>query len=340
MDRSLGGRLRRGAGALAVDSFFRTASRLGKLHPRARPDRHSVEVVRDLPYSPTGRSEHHLDVYRPKHRAGPLPVVLYVHGGGFRILSKDTHWVMGLAFARAGYLVFNISYRLARKHRFPAAVEDCAAAYEWVCDHAERFGGDLDRLVFAGESAGANLVSALTVMSCYRRNEPWARRVFDRGVVPRAWLPYCGMLQVSDGQRFKRRKPKLSTFINDRLLEVPAAYLGPDPERRYGPTLDLADPLLVLERDEAPARPLPPCLATVGTADPLLDDTRRLERALRQRGAACEAIYYPREVHAFHAMVWREQARRCWRDTFRFLDRHLEVGDGVARRVADGAEVG
>ena len=339
MDRSLGGRLRRGAGALAVDSFFRTASRLGKLHPRARPDRHSVEVVRDLPYSPTGRSEHHLDVYRPKHRAGPLPVVLYVHGGGFRILSKDTHWVMGLAFARAGYLVFNISYRLAPKHRFPA-VEDCAAAYEWVCDHAERFGGDLDRLVFAGESAGANLVSALTVMSCYRRNEPWARRVFDRGVVPRAWLPYCGMLQVSDGQRFKRRKPKLSTFINDRLLEVPAAYLGPDPERRYGPTLDLADPLLVLERDEAPARPLPPCLATVGTADPLLDDTRRLERALRQRGAACEAIYYPREVHAFHAMVWREQARRCWRDTFRFLDRHLEVGDGVARRVADGAEVG
>jgi acetyl esterase/lipase len=319
-DAPLRDRLRRGAGALAVDSFFRTASAVGKLHPRARPDRHGVEVEHNVPYGDRDRPEHRLDIYRPRQKKGPLPIVLYVHGGGFRILSKDTHWVMGLAFARAGYLVFNISYRLAPKYRFPAALEDCARAYEWVCDHAERHGGDLSRLVLAGESAGANLVSALTVLNCYERPEPWAQRVFERNVVPSAWMPYCGMLQVSDAERFRRRKPSLSTFINDRLVEVSRAYLGPD-ERGYGSLLDLADPLRVFERDSAPARPIPPCFATVGTADPLLDDTRRLERALAERGAACKAIYYPREVHAFHAMVWREPARRCWRDSFRFLER-------------------
>ena len=55
----------------------------------------------------TGLLEHRLDIYRPRESSGPLPIVLYIHGGGFRILSKDTHWVMGLAFARREFLVFN-----------------------------------------------------------------------------------------------------------------------------------------------------------------------------------------------------------------------------------------
>lgn len=322
----LSARFRRGVGALAVDNFFRGASALGRLHPNARPDRHGVEVVHDVPYTVSGRHQHMLDVYRPAHRPGPWPVVLYVHGGGFRILSKDTHWVMGLAYARAGFLVFNISYRLAPRHRFPAAVEDCADAYAWVVENAARFGGDIGRLVLAGESAGANLVTSLAVMSCFERPEPFARQVFRTGVVPQAFLPYCGMLQVSDAERFKRRRPHIPTFVNDRIVEVSTSYLGPRPEE-LGPTLDFADPLVLLERDDAPVRPLPPCLATVGTADPLLDDTRRLKVALDARGTECEAIYYPREVHAFHAMVWRPEAKRCWADSYRFLQRHIGGDD-------------
>src|SRR5690606_5988723 len=123
--------------------------------------------------------EHRLDVYRPAHAEGPRPVVLYVHGGGFRILSKETHWLMGLYFARRGYVVFNIGYRLAPKHPFPAALEDSADALGWVVQNAHRYGGDPTRLVLAGESAGANLVTSLTLACCYRREEPYARRVFD-----------------------------------------------------------------------------------------------------------------------------------------------------------------
>ena len=88
---------------------------------------------------------------------------------------------------------------------------------------------------------------------------------------------------------------------------------------------------MLFERGHAPERPLPPCFATVGTADPLLDDTRRLSHALTGLGAECETHYYPRGVHAFHAMVWNDQARRCWRDTYRFLDRHIPT-DGLANQ--------
>ena len=266
--------IRRQAGALVADGFFSGISRAGRLHPLANPARHQVEVQRDVPYADSGRPEHRLDVYLPRMSPGPHPIVLYAHGGGFRILSKDTHWLMGLAFARRGYLVFNISYRLAPAHPYPAAIADACSAYAWVARNAARFGGDLSRLVVAGESAGANLAAAMAVAACYKRDEPHARAVFDTGVVPRAALPACGILQVSDTDRFARRK-KLPLLLLDRLHEVEFAYLRGWDQAKPG-ELDLADPLLVLERDERPARPLPAFFAAVGTADPLLDDTRPL----------------------------------------------------------------
>jgi len=75
---------------------------------------------------------------------------------------------------------------------------------------------------------------------------------------------------------------------------------------------------------------LPAFFAPVGTRDPLLDDTRRLERALRRMGVSCEARYYLGELHAFPALVWRKNAQRCWRDTFAFLDRALRSAVGGA----------
>lgn len=285
------------------------------MHPRARPERHGVEVIPNIPYA-SDKVEHLLDVYRPTRAEGPLPVVLYVHGGGFRILSKDSHWIMGLAFARRGFLVFNVNYRLAPKHPYPAALEDCAIAYEWVVKNAARYGGDPKRLVLAGESAGANLVTAMTVASSYERPESYARRIFDTGVTPIATLPACGMLQVSDVDRFARRK-RMPSFITDRLHEVSNNYL---PRDVLAADLDMADPLCFLERGTKPVRPLPPFFIACGTKDPLLDDTRRLGKALEALGVRADVRIYPGEVHAFHAMVWRENAKRCWADTYGFLD--------------------
>lgn len=315
------------AGRALIDGFFNGASRLARLHPRASPAAHRLEHLVDVPYQATGQRDHLLDVWRPMDRPEPMPVVLYVHGGGFRILSKDTHWVMALSFARHGYLVFNVNYRLAPGHPYPAALEDCAAAYAWVVENAHRYGGDVSRLILAGESAGANLVTALTVASCFERTAEPARQVFATGVVPKAVVPACGILQVSDVERLVRRRP-LPSWLLDRLLEVQSAYLPPD----MSPTeRELADPLCLLETDEAPARPLPPFFAPVGTKDPLLDDTRRLGRALARRGVRCDTRYYTGEPHAFHALVFRAQARACWRDTFGFLDGIVPPDPPLAR---------
>lgn len=328
-----GAEARRHVGAFVVDGFFNSASRIASFHPRAKPARHSVERLLDIRYGNGDLREHLLDVWRPAATTGasgppahrryagpPWPIVFYVHGGGFRILSKDTHWIMGLGFARRGFVVFNVSYRLAPRHRYPCAIEDVCDAFAWVVDNAHRFGGDPSRIVLAGESAGANLVASLAVALAYERPEPFAQRAWRRGVVPRAVVPACGVFQVSDLERLKRRKPRMSPFVADRLAEVEGAYLGRGP---WACSLDSADPVVVLERGRPPERPLAPFFLPVGTKDPLLPDTRRLAVAIRQLGVEALDSYYPGELHAFHALVFRDVARRCWQDTFAFLDRHV-----------------
>jgi len=320
--------VRQRAQARVSDTVFRAMASAARLHPLANPERHQVEVVRDVPYLDDGHVDHRLDVYRPTGRPGPHPVVLYVHGGGFSLLSKDTHWAMALVYARYGYLVFNISYRLAPRHPFPAAICDTLAASEWVIANAASMGGDLSRLVVAGESAGANLVTALSVATSYRRPEPWAARAFDLGVAPRVAVPACGIFQVSDAERFARRR-RLPYVVRKTLEDVASLYLrGADRSQVGG--IDLADPLLVFERGEPPERPLPAFFLPVGTRDPLLDDTRRMRRALDALGVPVQAHYYRGEIHAFHALMFRGRARECWTDIFAFLDQHL---GGEATRV-------
>jgi acetyl esterase len=229
---------------------------------------------------------------------------------------------MALAFARAGYLVFNVDYRLAPQNPYPAAVSDVCAALEWIAASAEAYGGDLSRLVFAGESAGGNLTTALTICCCYRRPEQFAQRAFATGLLPTAVAPACAPLQVTNPGRLNRKR-RLPRWVNEILEGMNEAYVGRLHDRAPG-ELDLADPLHVFERRERPDRPLPAFFVPIGTRDPLLDDTRRLDRALKAMGVECEARYYEGELHAFHALLWRREARRCWREQLSFLERALQ----------------
>ncbi|MBL8957498.1 MAG: alpha/beta hydrolase [Myxococcaceae bacterium] len=312
-------RLRRSVGAALTDGVFAGLTRGSRYLPISHPRLHGIEVVRDVPYLESAGSSHLADIWRPMERTGPLPVVMYVHGGRFAKLSKDTHWLFNLWFARQGYVVMSINYRLAPQHRFPAAVEDVCAAWRWLHKNAAGFGGDPNRMVVAGESAGGNLATALTVAACYRRPEPFARAVFDETPVPRAVMPACAYLQVTNPERFVTKNP----YLIDRLHEVAEDYLhGVRVEAERG--LDLADPLVALERGEAPQRPLPPFFAPCGTWDVLIDDTRRLKVALERLNVRCEARYYPRGFHAFHGFVFTPSARACWREAFGFFRESLE----------------
>ena len=169
--------VRQKIGSALLTGLFESSAFLTSKLPISQPERFGVEVIRDIPYTHTGLKAHNLDVYRPKERHGKLPVIFFIHGGGFRILSKETHWLMAMNFAKAGYVVFTINYRLAPKYPFPAAVEDAAAAYCWMVSHAAEYGGDVDNIIVTGESAGANLSCVITVAATYEREEYFSKNI-------------------------------------------------------------------------------------------------------------------------------------------------------------------
>lgn len=290
---------------------------VGSIQPGANPELYDVEVIRDVAYVPGGGAENSLDLYRPVTEPGPWPVVLYIHGGSFRIMSKDTHWMMAMAYARRGYLVVNVNYRLAPKHPFPAALQDVSKAWLWLLRNVHRFGGDPSRIVVAGESAGGNLATALAIETTFARPEPWAREVFEAGRVPDAVVACCGILQVSDPERFGR-EGSLPSIVLDRILEVRDGYLPRDAQSSSGAS-SLADPLLVLESDARSDRPLPPFFVPVGGADPIVSDSLRLGAAIERRGGPVDTRVYEGEPHAFTALTWRKRAKAAWRDTHDFL---------------------
>jgi len=310
-----------------VGTVFEGAARLGARLPMANPTRFGVTVERNIAYDRSGEESHLLDVYRPVSPRGPAPVVLYIHGGGFRILSKDTHWVMAIEFARRGYVVFSINYRLAPRNPYPAAAIDTCKAWQWVVQQAEQYGGDPSRMVVAGESAGANLSTMLAVATCYPRPEPWAQAVFDLGVVPRVVVPANGILQVSDPRRFARSgastrlsQPVIDSCFANYICGHPGADVTRVPAQTDG--YGLADPLCILE-ECTPARPLPAFYISCGTADPIVEDSTRLAAAVQAHGGRARCSLFEGMGHSFHAWVLHPAARRCWAETHAFLDTHL-----------------
>ena len=311
-------RVRKRAGGLVLRTLFEGSARVFRDFPLSRPETYGLEVIRDVPYCGTGLAAHTYDVWRPRRSAAeiakaPLPLVVYMHGGAFRILSKDSHWIMALAFARRGMCVVLPNYRLAPQHRYPAALTDSALAVRHAVDNAERWGADPSCVVLAGESAGANIAVGLAVGKAWNRDEEHLRPIADIDI--KAVVGACGVFQIGDGGRFRRENPSLPWLFNDRIEDL----LDFLPLRDGKPWDDeLASPLLLVER-MAPVKPVPPLFLPVGGGDFFKSDHVRMEAALRSYGVDVEAPVYGNEPHAFQALVWRPEARRFWNDTATFL---------------------
>lgn len=112
-------------------------------------------VAQNIAYGPDPRQS--LDVYRPRasKAAAHLPIIVFIYGGSWNSGSKSGYAFVGRALAARGFLVVIPDYRLVPKVRYPAFLEDNASAVGWTIAHAAAFGGDPDRLVLAGHSAGA-----------------------------------------------------------------------------------------------------------------------------------------------------------------------------------------
>lgn len=112
-------------------------------------------------------AENHIParIYAPKGR-GPLPILVYFHGGAFATGSIEAEDAVCRRLAKGiGCSVVSVEYRLAPEHKFPAGAEDCYAATKWVADHARDLGADPSRVAVGGSSAGGNLAAVVALMS-------------------------------------------------------------------------------------------------------------------------------------------------------------------------------
>lgn len=208
-------------------------------------------------------------------------VYLHLHGGGWTLGAANQSDVRNWAIARhCGLAVVSVDYRLAPEHPFPAGPEDCEAAALWLAKHASaEFGAT--RLWIGGESAGAHL-AALTLIRLRERH----------GLTPfvGANLVYgdYDLSMTPSQKRWGERNLVLSTPI----IEWFADFFVPDRTRRRDPDVS---PLY------ADLRGLPPALFTIGTLDPLLDDSLFMHARWLAAGNRAELAIWPGGIHGFDA---------------------------------------
>lgn len=221
---------------------------------------------------------------RQPDATGLLPVLLYMHGGGFVVGSLDSHQPLcrGLA-ADSGAAVLSIGYRLAPEHRFPTAFEDAVDALAWLGKNGREIGLDPSRIAVGGDSAGGTLAAALAIEA--RDNDALPRPVLQV-------LAYPGLSSEQSSDSYRRygvgyllERDTVNWFFDH--------YLRSEADRgdwRFAP---LTVPDLAA---------LPPALIVLAEYDPLLDEGRAYAERLGAAGVATELTIYPGMIHEFLRM--------------------------------------
>jgi len=211
--------------------------------------------------------------------AADRPLVLYIHGGGFALGNLDMgNWLCSSVAVKVGAVVVSVAYRLAPSHVFPAAVEDCYAAFSWAAGNAAQLGAT-GRIGVMGESAGGNL-AAVTCLLARDRGGP---EISHQALI----YPATDMTEEKTSAKANPSAPFLSVA---EIRTYKRLYLGPDGD----PANPLASPLLAADHAG-----LPPALIQVAEHDPLRDDGVRYAAALRAAGVPVRFTEYVNMPHGF-----------------------------------------
>jgi acetyl esterase/lipase len=221
-------------------------------------------------------------VYTPTDREGPLPALLYIHGGGFILGDLDLlHASVARIVSEVGVVAVSVDYRLAPENPFPAGLEDCYAALVWTVENGAELGIDTGRVAVGGESAGGGMSAGLALL---------AR---DRGG-PALRFQLLGVPVLDD----RLDTPSMTAFVDTPGYNRPKAILSWKYYLGGTSTVDGADGL----RYAAPARAedlsgLPPACVTTCEFDPLRDEGLRYAMRLLQAGVSTEIHNYPGTFH-------------------------------------------
>ena len=222
-------------------------------------------------------------IYTPNGVTGPLPVIVYFHGGGWVIANADVYEYSTLALAQGtGAVVVSVDYRLAPENKFPTAHQDAFAAYKWVKMNAGLLNGNPAKVAVAGESAGGNMAITVSMMA---RDSSVSLPVHILSVFP-----------VADNNLHTY---SYDLYANARPLSRPAVQWFVD--KYFNTPADGDSPLISLV-DAANLRGLPPTTIIGAEIDPLQTEGMLLRDKLQSVGVPVTYQLYRGVTHEFFGM--------------------------------------
>lgn len=230
----------------------------------------------------TSDAEIPVRIYTP-HEEGPYPVLLYFHGGAFFSGNLESYDEVVRPIAKeSGYKVISVGYRLAPEHPYPAALHDCYDVTKWATEHKEELNWDGVNLAVAGDSAGGNLVAAVSLLAREKREFTITKQAL---FYPSVDLDFSEFRYPS---LLENRKGYI--IETDTLPEFNSFYLsgGADPN----------DPLVSPIKAEN-FENLPSALVITCEYDPLRDEGELYAQKLEQAGVFVETKRYDGLVHGF-----------------------------------------
>ncbi len=243
-----------------------------------QPDAPEVAEVREL----CTDSGVPLRLYRPQPD-GVLPVLVYIHGGGWTIGDLETHDVLCRQLCvGAGIAVVSVDYGLGPEVRFPGGVDDCVQATRWVRAHAAELGVDATRMAVGGDSAGGNLATVVALTLRDVGDPPLAYQLL---IYPATDMRCGAPSHSTNGQGYLLTRDSIA-YYRSHYIEDPAHWAD-----------WRASPLLAVD-----LQGLPPALVLTAGYDPLRDEGRQYADALSAAGNRVEYICFERQIHGFITM--------------------------------------
>ena len=316
-------RLRLGdVSAYSLKLLFNSLDLVGNRFVLGNDDVAALRILPDVAYGANPR--HRLDIIIPAGEP-PHPMVIYFHGGGWIVGSKNGYRKLCSEFAARGYLTFNVEYGLAPRHRCFAQARDVACAIRWVFQHGEEYGGDRRRIFLAGDSAGA--MHASWYLSALHQPMLFHDASVEQTLPPSAFRGAVLFYGVYDfktvlGTRF----PFMNTYAKSFLDTGAGAYA--ENAARFSPARHVTGTL-------------PPLFLCAGERDPLYSQSVQYADALKAQGRDVTTCFlptdrYPNAGHGFLFFYRRLCSRIALSEATHFLDRVLGSAKDTERSTGDG----